>query len=637
MEADTRLLTRLLMTAWLLSLLLCHLVLSAPLEQLQGSPPEWKQQFFVSQRSAIVNTSMKIFCKVKGTPRPFIEWFKNGEALADGKRIRITKYALEVMNTQLSDAGEYACRAHNQHGVLWGNMTLRVLKEMDDATPPFEYDDKDDSDPFSSVASEPVWSKSKDRATYISGSATKTVELDCDVRGYPEPNITWYKVDGRKPALLDLTKSKYVPNNRWKLKIDDLALEDNGQYMCIVANSYGAINWTFTVEVLQRLPLAPIVDEIENQTAIEGETVRFTCKIILSDSQPFLQWFQHYKINDSYVNENGTPNVKLLQQSGYMKTIDDPQNLVLRNVTRKDEGWYTCLVTNTIGMNYKSAYLTVMTAEEAEALQNKNITASPHSSHSLHGVHDQMPPKTIILICVCCGAVFLFIFITAMVCKCRQKPMYKYADVKRVIVMRSNDLYYPDQPGMSVEPIQFPEIRIEGTGRRRRFSSAMTMASEYELPLDSKWEFPRDRLTLGKELGSGAFGVVREGRAIGIGNRQGPSTVAVKMLKQDATDREMTDLMVEMEMMKIVRGHKNIISLLGCCTQNGPLYVITEFAPNGNLRDYLRTRRPGSENEKPLIMDYEKPLIHEKPLSEKDLISYAYQIARGMEYLASRM
>ena len=37
----------------------------------------------------------------------------------------------------------------------------------------------------------------------------------------------------------------------------------------------------------------------------------------------------------------------------------------------------------------------------------------------------------------------------------------------------------------------------------------------------------------------------------------------------DATDREMTDLMVEMEMMKIVRGHKNIISLLGCCTQNG--------------------------------------------------------------------
>ena len=40
-------------------------------------------------------------------------------------------------------------------------------------------------------------------------------------------------------------------------------------------------------------------------------------------------------------------------------------------------------------------------------------------------------------------------------------------------------------------------------------------------------------------------------------------------LTEDATDREMSDLMVEMEMMKIIRGHKNIINLLGCCTQNG--------------------------------------------------------------------
>lgn len=45
----------------------------------------------------------------------------------------------------------------------------------------------------------------------------------------------------------------------------------------------------------------------------------------------------------------------------------------------------------------------------------------------------------------------------------------------------------------------------------------------------------------------------------------------------DATDREMTDLMVEMEMMKIVRGHKNIISLLGCCTQNGR-YTLNVFS-----------------------------------------------------------
>lgn len=96
-----------------------------------------------------------------------------------------------------------------------------------------------------------------------------------------------------------------------------------------------------------------------------------------------------------------------------------------------------------------------------------------------------------------------------------------------------NDWYYSDHPG--TEPIRLPEVRIEGTGRRRRFSSDLTTASEYELPLDSKWEFPRDRLALGKELGSGAFGVVRQGEAVGINNRTGSTTVAVKMLKRKLT------------------------------------------------------------------------------------------------------
>lgn len=90
------------------------------------------------------------------------------------------------------------------------------------------------------------------------------------------------------------------------------------------------------------------------------------------------------------------------------------------------------------------------------------------------------------------------------------------------------------------------------------------------------------------------------------------------------TDEEMIDLVSEMELMKLIGNHVNIINLLGCCTQNGPLYVMVEFAPHGNLKDFLTENRPSSKS---------KTSIRS---SLKDLISYAFQIARGMEYLASK-
>jgi len=54
---------------------------------------------------------------------------------------------------------------------------------------------------------------------------------------------------------------------------------------------------------------------------------------------------------------------------------------------------------------------------------------------------------------------------------------------------------------------------------------------EYELPVDVRWEFPRDKLVLGKHLGEGAFGEVRQGAADGIVERGVTTTVAVKSLK----------------------------------------------------------------------------------------------------------
>lgn len=41
----------------------------------------------------------------------------------------------------------------------------------------------------------------------------------------------------------------------------------------------------------------------------------------------------------------------------------------------------------------------------------------------------------------------------------------------------------------------------------------------------------------------------------------------------DATEKDLSDLISEMEMMKMIGKHKNIINLLGACTQDGELDV----------------------------------------------------------------
>lgn len=54
------------------------------------------------------------------------------------------------------------------------------------------------------------------------------------------------------------------------------------------------------------------------------------------------------------------------------------------------------------------------------------------------------------------------------------------------------------------------------------------------LPYDQKYEFPREKLDLGKQLGTGAFGIVFQANAFGIVPGKEETTVAVKTLKRMA-------------------------------------------------------------------------------------------------------
>ncbi|XP_043360276.1 receptor-type tyrosine-protein kinase FLT3 isoform X2 [Dermochelys coriacea] len=113
--------------------------------------------------------------------------------------------------------------------------------------------------------------------------------------------------------------------------------------------------------------------------------------------------------------------------------------------------------------------------------------------------------------------------------------------------------------------------------------------SEFEY--DLKWEFPRENLEFGQALGSGAFGKVVNATAYGISKTGVSVQVAVKMLKEKSDPSEEDALMSELKMMTHIGSHENIVNLLGACTMSGPVYLIFEYCCYGDLLNYLRNKR----------------------------------------------
>ncbi|XP_041777291.1 uncharacterized protein LOC121596425 isoform X1 [Anopheles merus] len=147
----------------------------------------------------------------------------------------------------------------------------------------------------------------------------------------------------------------------------------------------------------------------------------------------------------------------------------------------------------------------------------------------------------------------------------------------------------------------------------------------FKIDYDSKWEFPRTNLILDATLGEGEFGKVLKGFATDLPEKPGITTVAVKMLKTGANSVELLALLSEYQLLQEVN-HPNVIRLLGACTKGDTPLLIIEYCQYGSLKNYLRLSRKLEV----LNADYENAV---EPITVKDILSFAWQISKGMAYL----
>ncbi|XP_039694244.1 fibroblast growth factor receptor 3 isoform X5 [Pteropus medius] len=545
-----------------------------------------------------------------GGPSGPTVWVKDGAGLAPSDRILVGPQRLQVLNASHEDAGAYSCQLGLTRRVL-----CRFSVRVTDA--PSSGDDEDGEDEAEDTAGAPYWTRPERMdKQLLAVPAANTVRFRCPAAGNPAPSISWLK-DGKEFRGEHRIGGIKLRHQQWSLVMESVVPSDRGNYTCVVENKFGSIRQTYTLDVLERSPHRPILQAglPANQTAVLGSDVEFHCKVY-SDAQPHIQWLKHVEVNGSKVGPDGTPYVTVLK-SWISESAEADARLRLANVSERDGGEYLCRASNFIGVSEKAFWLRVHGPRAAE----EELVAAGEAGSVYAGVLSY-------------GVGFLlFILVVAAVTLCRLRSPPKKGlgsptvhkvsrfPLKRQVSLESNSSMNSNTPLVRIARLSSGE------------GPALANVSELELPADPKWELPRARLTLGKPLGEGCFGQVVMAEAIGIDKDRAtkPVTVAVKMLKDDATDKDLSDLVSEMEMMKMIGKHKNIINLLGACTQGGPLYVLVEYAAKGNLREYLRARRPPG-------MDYsfDTCKLPEEQLTFKDLVSCAYQVARGMEYLASK-
>ncbi|KAF7650754.1 hypothetical protein LDENG_00121000 [Lucifuga dentata] len=535
------------------------------------------ERFELTCSSTNINPDISLKWEFPPTAKPFES---HNSHILSGSRGYKRSISLWIAAVNQSDSGTYRCHAHNERGAS----STAVQVDVHDRG-------------FITMLGSPGPSQADVKE---GESLSLRVEFDA----YPAPStLSWTYNDKRLRNTTEHVITVHRSRYRYicELRLVRVLGTEGGIYTFSASHDHAALNHSFQVYVNSK----PVI--IGQEGPVDGQ-VRCTAA---GYPTPKISWYfceiPHTRCSHlPNATQWETPEVAMVTQSrsGFGKSEVESR----LNVSKEHAHYHTLeCVASTEG-------------EEAYTLFSISERVVPHKLF------------TPLLTGMMATGVLLSIILMLLLYKYMQKPKFQI-QWKVIESIHGNNYIY-------IDPTQ--------------------------LPYDSKWEFPRQKLRFGKTLGSGAFGKVVRATAYGLCSADTVTTVAVKMLKPNAHATEKEALMSELKVLSYLGNHVNIVNLLGACTVEGPILVITEYCCYGDLLNFLRRKRNsfltsqmGDSYYRNILNQREstsevigtgymamRPSEKERSsqsddmddlsLDAEDLLSFSYQVAKGMEYITSK-
>lgn len=279
---------------------------------------------------------------------------------------------LLIKEAQSFDTGTYTLCAKNNAGLAYTSceVTVNIVPAID----------RNFDIVIDSTAIKPTVTLPLQNVCAIEG---KSIQLDCEIRGFPEPEVIWYHEN--KPIKESSDVQLLFRGDRCSLLIQEAFMEDMGEYKVVAINSAGETSSKCDLTVIPNSEAEPAKRSVEitkasNDTKTEativdgfepkfekllsdvlvneGDTIELDC-IVHCKPLPVIKWF----LSNNQIEENGRIRFVYNEENGNAK-------LIFKNVANEDKGVYTIHVSNKFGEAKCFSHLNVKSVNAAE-----NITA----------------------------------------------------------------------------------------------------------------------------------------------------------------------------------------------------------------------------------------------------------------------